>query len=603
MGPKNPATIDWESFYDDKISVAEQGVGNYVRDTYGYLVAIKTNEFEFVGEPQDVEKTVGLRWMDDHDPVAFNSNFDQAFWEQYFPAFKKDWYCVSDACAVNQVPRNLANASAVVLQEHKSKEARDSMKGVHWKDLSEERQTYMADYALDDAVREHRLIDKVPMSDFEAEVAALTRKMNRRGVVIDMDLLDRSVDALEDAKFGALKKIPWRTERAILSPKALPEFCQSLGLACPTSRDRKNATFTSFIDANPAVKEVVEAMRMYDTANKRIRKMEDIRLRVRDDGRMPLELLYCGAPHTRRWSSRGVNIQNLEREPLDLTEWVEAQADTLLSVWMRNLIVPAPGKKILALDAAQIEPRCLAWLVSDEDLLTAVRAGFPVYEAYARAKLKWTGGVLKKEDPAFYQRTKNNFLGSGYGMGGKKIFATNPGTFKDLAEAIATVQKYRQDNPKVVAYWKFFDDLIRKTVVNLKDQTLELTMPTGESLKHFFVRPFSGAFGKSGYHSYKVKGDFSENSHIIGLWGGLATENVTQRMARDVIAVAKLRIDKAGIGDILFSSHDEIVIEVDADNAEEAYKEAEHIMTISPDWAPDLPLGSEGKILDRYTKI
>jgi DNA polymerase I-like protein with 3'-5' exonuclease and polymerase domains len=53
---------------------------------------------------------------------------------------------------------------------------------------------------------------------------------------------------------------------------------------------------------------------------------------------------------------------------------------------------------------------------------------------------------------------------------------------------------------------------------------------------------------------------------------------------------------------IIFHVHDEVIIEEDADKAEEAYKDIVNIMSDPPKWIPDIPLQAEGEILTKYEK-
>ena len=85
------------------------------------------------------------------------------------------------------------------------------------------------------------------------------------------------------------------------------------------------------------------------------------------------------------------------------------------------------------------------------------------------------------------------------------------------------------------------------------------------------------------------------------LWGGTMAENVTQRMARDVLAEAVVRLENAGLP-VVFHAHDEVILEVDIGSREEAKREAEKILMMAPPWAPDLPLGVEGDFADTYVK-
>ena len=85
------------------------------------------------------------------------------------------------------------------------------------------------------------------------------------------------------------------------------------------------------------------------------------------------------------------------------------------------------------------------------------------------------------------------------------------------------------------------------------------------------------------------------------IWGSKLTENVSQAMARDVLGMGILALEKAGFP-VLLHFHDEALVEVDEDNAIDAAKEVEHIFTTPPEWALDLTLASSVEITDRYKK-
>ena len=62
-----------------------------------------------------------------------------------------------------------------------------------------------------------------------------------------------------------------------------------------------------------------------------------------------------------------------------------------------------------------------------------------------------------------------------------------------------------------------------------------------------------------------------------------------------------LRVDKAGYK-IVMHVHDEVVVEADADEAEEVLHNIIKIMSEPPTWIPDIPVAAEGSIQTRYEK-
>lgn len=600
--------IDFESYYDDDISVSVQGLKNYVRDSYAYLVSVTTEEFEFCGTPEEMPKVLGDSWFKDPGIQlwAANSNFDQAWFEKYFCRAANPWKCLLDRAAYSQFPRDVANVSRVLLKTRVDKTIRDEMKSVHYKDLPEARQQEVSDYCLNDATTERKMRLMLPeMSPVEDAVAAHTRMCNRRGVHIDVAKVERDKTYLERIHFDAHKLIPWTKDgSAPLSYTAFADYCAARGSKPPHSLDKRDASCNAWIKENPELAKVLGAMRTYRGSNTKLEKLKTLQGTI-CDGVMPLELLYCGARHTRRWSSRGFNVQNLDKESsfVDIMEkWPEfaGQDKDDIGIFMREYLIPPPGCTFGLIDFSQIEPRCLNWIVGNESMLAAMHAGFEIYEAHAMAFHNWRGnpGTLKATNKKLRDVCKVENLGLGYGMGAEKFAVKAAEVGMDLtpAQAKTMVDAFRAGNPKVTAFWKYWDAKV-KAAVRGGDHTLEIEMPSGDFLRHFNVR----AKAERKYESFSIRGDFSQMSIINNLWGGPLTENVTQRMARDVMAESILKLEAAGFP-VIFHAHDEVILALPIAGAEAALKEAEQIMSVPPAWAEGLPLGVEGFLSPHYTK-
>lgn len=602
--------IDFETYYDKEISVTTLGTPNYVAAADAYIVGVQVEgEDAKCGTLKEMEDLCYSLTVDPTvRPVAANSNFDQAWWEKYFPPFKQDWFCLLDLGAFHQYPRNLIGLSGVVLGSKVDKTTRDEMKGVHYEDLPEgyaqaesrlPSKLRVQEYCANDCIVEALCLEKLsPMSPMEEKIAAHTRMMNRRGIAINTELVSQDKTKLEAMRFEALKALPWHAEAKPLSYQALVAYCGKKGIPVPASTAKTDEGCTDLMTDNPELGAIIGTMRRFRRSNTMLKKVETLQARVTPEGILPLDFLYCGAPHTRRWSSKGFNVQNLDKEPL-VTRYDPARNECE-KVWTRNWIVPRPGYTFLILDYAQIEPRCLNWLAGSESMLAAMRAGYSIYEAFAIQAEGWKGqpGTIKEQlGKKKYTLLKNRVLGLGYGMGARKFedyVRVNGGEIA-FTEAQAVVKSFRAGNPKIVALWNTLDNLIARGSRD-PSKHLGIIMPSGDLLQYFNIRGRAGS-----YEGFIIKGDFGHASLQDRLWGGTLTENITQRMARAVLASAIIRLEEAGLR-VAFHVHDEVILEVPLDSKAEAKAEAEQIMTKPPEWAADLPLGVGGGFADSYTK-
>ena len=86
----------------------------------------------------------------------------------------------------------------------------------------------------------------------------------------------------------------------------------------------------------------------------------------------------------------------------------------------------------------------------------------------------------------------------------------------------------------------------------------------------------------------------------IKTYGGKLAENVTQAVARDVMAANMPLIESAGF-EIVLTVHDEVITEApDTDAFDDARLSA--LLSTNPPWAPDLPLAAGGFTAYRYRK-
>ena len=86
----------------------------------------------------------------------------------------------------------------------------------------------------------------------------------------------------------------------------------------------------------------------------------------------------------------------------------------------------------------------------------------------------------------------------------------------------------------------------------------------------------------------------------VRTYGGMLVENVVQSIARDLMAEAMIRVEKARYP-IVLTVHDEIISEVDVNHGSQEH--FEKLMAERAPWAPDCPIAVEGGAITRYQKI
>ena len=322
--------------------------------------------------------------------------------------------------------------------------------------------------------------------------------------------------------------------------------------------------------------------------------------------KLAVPLKYYGA-HTGRWSGgEKINLQNLGSRGHKLVNEV------------REMLVAPPGHTLVIADAAQIEARVLAWIAGQDDLVAKFARNEEVYCGFAAKVLGWAvrkprkdgGGIPAVEARMRWARNsigKIGILGCGYGMGQDRIHEMGEGEF-DLDTALKIRDTYRAEHPKITQFWKDIERAFSYTAryhkscemprglrfLSKPDCDVVIGLPCGRELYYHKVR-------------LKEGGDFGLTIEVWNemekcwghVWGGHLTENVVQAMSRDILAEAILRLEDAGIHTALHV-HDEVVIPTNDQLASHIKRVVETEMSRRPTWAPDCPLGAEGKISEFY---
>jgi DNA polymerase len=518
-------------------------------------------------------------------------------------------------------------------------------------------------YNLIDVLLLEQLYDRLRHYDQEPELLIVDQRINDRGVRVDTLLAQRILELadLETARLAA--DAERRTNGTVKATDLgrvafLTEWLQSRGITL----DQKTAKGSTKLDKAIAdtilgdsppedVRAVLEARRA--TARTTVGKLSGALADVDGDCRLRHQFSYHNA-HTGRWSSRGVQLQNLPKPKpaANVEALLEAHdADSFraalnglsfadgLSALIRPTFVAAPGHVLIIADYASIEARGLAWCADEQWIVDKYRAGEDLYCVMAA---KIFGRPITKADKREREIGKVTILASGYGIGDRGFdrYCEHNKIDLDAAglDAKQVIEAYRSSVPKIAGQlgeWGRFGGLwkdveraakgvisdqagelsVGKCRIGKKHGNLIITLPSGRPLFYRHPRlekrpqPWGGTGTSIVYDAPGREGTDARRRaagrHGYGVaehtYGGKLVENIIQAICRDLLAASLIECERARLP-VVMHAHDEIVVEVPADRAEDALRQVEAIMRKPPAWADGFPVEVEGYLSSRYAK-
>ena len=403
-------------------------------------------------------------------------------------------------------------------------------------------------------------------------------------------------------------------------------------------------------DVDPLARRVLELRQEAGKAS--VSKIDALLNGMSADGRAR-GLTQFHAANTGRWGGRRFQPQNIIRpdEEFDVDSAIDVvmnlptgcalqKLDTLygppltcISYMLRGMVAPPAGRKIVAADFSNIEGRVLAWLAGERRKLDAFSAfdagtGPDLYLVAAAGIYGVPLASLSKKSPE-RQIGKVAELACGY-QGGVGAFQTMAHTYgvkvpDDQADEIKTA--WRESNPNIVRFWWDLEEAALNAIANpgkvaqcgpiafrVVGSFLWCRLPSGRALCYPYpaIRSVMTPWGEpKDAVTFKTVPNVSNVRKIvedptntsrwarISTYGGGLAENVTQAVARDVLAEAMVRLEAHGYP-IILHVHDEAVAEVDEGFGSKA--EFEQIMAEPAPWMKGLPIAASGFEARRYQK-
>ena len=464
-----------------------------------------------------------------------------------------------------------------------------------------------------------------PIPDREQELYVLDQRINDRGVGVDARLALTACAMSEADAASSKERLAFLTGLANPnSPAQLLAWLRERG--CPVGSCGREALEAEAAreGCDPLAREAIR-LRLA-SAKSSVKKYAVARDAAGDDGRLRGCFQFYGAA-TGRWAGRLMQLQNLPRGALsgdalddarafardgdaEALEMIYGDVQDALKSLVRTVLVPREGHVFAVSDFSAIEARVLAWLAGERWALEVFRGDGRVYEATAS---RMFGVPVSKVDKALRQRGKVATLALGY-QGGPKALERMGSLEMGIpaGELPKMVRMWRNANKRIKALWSEAESAAYGALSGegpsriacgraavRRDPAVDglaIDLPGGRALHYRRAR----ADEHDGSLSYLACGK-GAGALKVETYGGRLVENVTQAVARDVLADAMARLDAEGYA-IAAHVHDEVIVEVPAKGAD-AYLEAINgLMSVEPEWAYGLPLAAEGYVCDSYRK-
>lgn len=573
--------------------------------------------------------------------VAHNSAFERACLSRYLgralPA--GEWEDTMVLAAMNGLPQSLdAAGAALQLIAQKIKEGTSLISyfckpckptisnGGRTRNLpihAPEKWERFIEYCRMDVEVEQQIYYRLrsfPVTDFERRVWALDARINERGVLVDTELAEAAI-AVDEA-FTAAHSAELKRLTGLDNPNSVAQLKTWLAAVGIEADSLDKATVTELLETvtDPTIRRVLELRRLLGKTS--TKKYQAMLTAACEDDRVRGIMQYYGAGRTGRWAGRIVQPQNLPQNHLDGIDKVRElvrQRDLeslelcydnvpdVLSQLIRTALIAKPGHTFLVADYSAIEARVIAYLAGEKWRMDVFAEGGDIYCSSASQMFK-VPVVKHGINGHLRQKGKIAELACGYGggVGALKAFgADKMGLTEQEMQDIVT--QWRIASPKIPKFWRDTEDAARHAleypgrvtklpcgVRYCKDQrALRCKLPSGRILSYWGAwLDDEGSIRFMGQNQTTRKWEKAET------WGGKLVENIVQAYARDCLAVALDRLDKAGY-DIVFHVHDEIIAEAPDGSR---WEDMAEIMGQPIDWAPGLLLRGDGYSTKFYTK-
>ena len=593
--------------------------------------------------PEEIRKAISdptvMKW-------AFNAQFERICLSRFLGMPTGEyldpvsWHCTMIWSATLGLPMSLAGVGTVLgLEKQKLTEGKDLIRyfcvpckatkvnGGRTRNLPEHDWTKwerFKSYNLRDVETEMEIqkkLSRFPVPENEWRNYCLDQKINDRGVALDMELAHRAVQCDNQYREFYLRQA--REITGLENPNSvlqLRDWLWERGVELDSLS--KNAVQDLLPDTDGDVRKVLSLRQ--ELAKSSVKKYTAMENLVCRDSRGRGLIQFYGASRTGRYAGKLLQVQNLPQNHLpdletaralvrsgnfDALEMLYDSVPNVLSELIRTAIVPKKGCRFIVSDFSAIEARVLSWFAGEQWRLDTFTQGGDIYCASASQMF---GVPVEKHgiNGELRQKGKQAELACGYGgsVGAmKSMGAVRMGVKEEELQPL--VDAWRQANPRIVQFW-WEVDRAAKTCVKQHVPTqagrlrfeyqsgiLFIQLPSGRRLAYAKPRMGENRFGGEAI-TYEGVGT-GRKWERLETYGAKCVENIVQGTARDLLALALLRLEEAGYP-VVMHCHDEAICEVPIGQG--SVEEVNRIMAVSPEWAEGLPLKADGFETEFYKK-
>lgn len=586
--------------------------------------------------------------------TAYNANFERTCLTSYFKREMppEEWRCTAVHAATLGLPGNLAGVGAALgLPEDKQKDKigkslisyfckpcrPTKANGGRTRNLPEhdpEKWAQFIEYNRQDVVTEsaiREMLAKYPVPESEQELWSLDQRMNDRGVLLDMNIVEKIIRY--DAVYHERLMNEARSLTSLDNPNSLAQlktwYLKEYNLQVSSITKDTIPEIIGRLEEMSCIMDTERGIRMLEirqelgkTSTKKYAAMTEA---VCSDSRLRGILQFYGANRTGRWAGRIVQVHNLpqnkipdlglarelvKEERFEDLELLFGGAPFIFSQLIRTAFIPSEGCRFVVSDFSAIEARVIAWLADEEWRLEVFRTHGKIYEASASQMFHVPIENIKKGS-RLRQQGKVAELALGYGGGFGAIKAIDKAGSIPDDEIPLLVQNWRRANPRICKFWRTAENAAKTAIRERRsvrvqhglvfsyiNRILFITLPSGRKLAYYDAR-LEEYEGKESI-TYAGVEQNTKRWGRLETWGGKLVENIVQAVARDCLAETMKKVSAAGYR-IVMHVHDEIVVDVPEED-KDALKMITGIMKISPEWAKDMPLRGDGYETAFYKK-